>query len=158
MTPVWTFQSTFVGTRRCGDDGLQVRWEAREVAVVPWTAVGFQPDQIVGCQRQLTGFRGGTQTAAPILGVVIGASLGAAALVFCCAGVFFAVHRYKSRKELEEREPPPMVRTYSVGNLANRSTVYADETELDAMDGPLGAGCNGAERFRAARGNMGFLD
>jgi hypothetical protein len=101
---------------------------------------------------------GGTQTAAPILGVVIGASLGAAALVFCCAGVFFAVHRYKSRKELEEREPPPMVRTYSVGNLANRSTVYADETELDAMDGPLGAGCNGAERFRAARGNMGFLD
>lgn len=71
-----------------------------------------------------------------------------------------------NRKEPEKDEGPAMVRTYSVGDLANRMTIYSPDLESDAREmadlSPSRDGDDvgrvGLSGYIAGRADMAFLD
>ncbi|KAI9003980.1 hypothetical protein DFJ74DRAFT_774665 [Hyaloraphidium curvatum] len=114
------------------DDAEPGRWEARDVPTAPWKAESPVP-----------------------IPIILGSALGAATLVSAALLAGFKLLRRPPPPPPEE--PPPegaMVRTYSVGDLANanRMTMYGEE-----VHGEESAEVGAAES-RYAKGDMNFLE
>lgn len=94
-----------------------------------------------------------------MLAAIIGGSLGGALLLFGTVTLLFTLSSKKKQIPLKE---PTMVRTYSVGNLANRMTVYQEEGEEENKEvGELlemSEAGDRVSRYLAGRSDMGFLE